>query len=88
MVMPIGIAMTGSLAPEGKEGLLMGVWNMIAGSSAVLVGFIASATSLPKNTPLLISNTRYMDVFFIIGIIVLLVGIFIFCIKGLIKKLL
>ena len=87
MVIPIGIAMSGSLAPEGKEGLLMGVWNMIMGISAVFVGFIASFTVLPKGSSLLETNMQYLKVFFILGLSIFLLGIIVFLIKKFINKL-
>ncbi|MBK2126372.1 peptide MFS transporter [Fangia hongkongensis] len=87
MVFPIGIAMAGKLAAEGKEGLLMGVWNLIIGASAVFVGFIASFTITPKGATLTQSNTQFMQVFLSIGLIVLIVGVVMFAIRKLINRL-
>ncbi|MCF6776451.1 oligopeptide:H+ symporter [Thiotrichales bacterium 19X7-9] len=88
MILPIGIAMAGKLAPEGKEGLLMGVWNMVTGVSAVFVGFIASFTVSPKGSSLSVINTQYLKVFFTLGLCIFIVGLIAFILRGLIKRLL
>ena len=88
LVIPIGIAMAGQLAPENHEGLFMGTWNLMTGFSALLAGYVAYFTVVKKGEPLLTSNTDYLHIFFIVGISVLLVGILMLYISRRVKALL
>ena len=87
LVFPIGIAMVGKLSPPGKEGLLMGMWNLINGAASLLTGYVAQFTIVPNNLPLSSSNQQYFKVFLSVGIIVFLIGIFAFSSKNKIKNL-
>ena len=88
LIFPIGISMTGKLSPEGKEGFCMGVWNLMIGSGAVLMGYMADFTTVPKTATISQINTQYLIVFSVVGGLVLALGIIMFCFKGLIKRLL
>lgn len=75
LVIPIGIAMAVRLAPPEKEGLFMGIWNLMQGISALITGYIAYFTVVnPSQTQLQI-NMQYSHVFFYTGIIILCFGI-------------
>ncbi|MFZ9036139.1 MAG: peptide MFS transporter [Francisellaceae bacterium] len=87
LVVPIGIAMVGKLSPEGHEGLLMGIWNLMTGAGALLTGYIASFTVIPKSDTLTQSNLQYLWVFLSIGIVVLIIGLFMLWVKKFIIKL-
>jgi POT family proton-dependent oligopeptide transporter len=87
LVMPIGIAMVGRLAPEGKEGLLMGVWTLMQGGAALVTGYIAHFTVVPKGLSLQDGNHQYLQVFLISGLIILTIGIIMFISKKMVNKL-
>ncbi len=87
LVLPIGIAMAVRLAPLGKEGLFMGIWNVMQGFSALITGYIAFFTVVkPSQTPLQI-NMQYSRVFFYTGIIILVIGIIALTVRNKINKL-
>ena len=88
LVIPIGISMSGQLAPKGKEGFCMGVWNLMSGTGAVLMGYVAIFTVVPKLDSLTQSNEQYMIVFLSVGAVILIIGITMFFCRGYIKKLL
>jgi POT family proton-dependent oligopeptide transporter len=88
LVVPIGISMAGKLSPEGKEGICMGVWNLMTGASAVLMGYLADLTVVPATDTIQQSNSQYMDVFIIIGVVVFVLGVIMFFCRGFVKRLL
>ena len=88
LVVPIGIAMAGKLSPEGKEGICMGIWNLMTGAAAVLLGYLADFTVVPATDTISQSNYAYMVVFAYIGVTVLLLGIIMFFCRGFVKRLL
>ncbi|MFT6834323.1 MAG: POT family proton-dependent oligopeptide transporter [Francisellaceae bacterium] len=88
LVVPMGISMAGQLSPEGKEGFCMGVWNLMSGAGAVLMGYMAFFTVVPSTDTITQSNTQYMTVFATVGVIIFLLGIVMFLCRGFIKRLL
>ena len=70
LISPIGISMVGSLAPEGKEGLMMGFWQLCIGIGSTLSGFIAVAPHLSFHhaAPLAVTNPIYSDVFWAVSL--------------------
>jgi len=84
----MGISMAGQLSPEGKEGFCMGVWNLMSGAGAVLMGYMAFFTVVPSTDTITQSNTQYMTVFATVGVIIFLLGIVMFLCRGFIKRLL
>lgn len=88
LISPIGISMVGRLSPEKYEGLLMGIWQLFTGFSAVISGYISGMTVLPnasKNPT--ISNPVYAKTFIEVGLITIAVGIVAFLLVPAIKKL-
>ncbi|WP_119329337.1 oligopeptide:H+ symporter [Cysteiniphilum halobium] len=77
LVIPTGIAMSGKLAPIGKEGAFMGIWNVMQGFSALITGYIAYLTTLntTHSTSQLNINHQYANVFLISGIIIFIAGV-------------
>ena len=74
LISPIGLAMVGRLAPEGNEGLLMGVWQLFMGLSAAISGYLATLAKTPKHGTLIATNPIYHMAFIKIGSIALVLG--------------
>jgi len=87
-VSPLGIAMVGSLAPEGEEGLMMGFWQLCCGVGGIVAGYIAIVPHIPaRHVSLAISNPIYSETFFYVGFgAILAAGIVLIFVKKL-KKL-
>lgn len=67
-VSPLGIAMVGSLAPEGEEGLMMGFWQLCCGVGGIVAGYIAMVPHVPmRHVPLSMRNLIYSETFFYVG---------------------
>lgn len=78
LISPLGLSMVGSLAPEGKEGVMMGFWQLCSGVGGVLSGYIATAPHFPAHgESLWISNSIYAQVFTIVGGASIIAGCFI-----------
>ena len=45
LISPIGYSMVGRLSPEGKEGILMGVWTLFIGFGAIISSYLANLTT-------------------------------------------
>lgn len=87
LISPIGLSMVGRLSPEGSEGLLMGIWQLFIGLSAVISGYLADTAITPPSGSLAAMNQIYGHSFFYIGLSAVLIGILAsFCIPFL-KKL-
>lgn len=75
LVSPLGISMVGSLAPEGREGVMMGFWQLCSGIGGLVAGAIAAAPKLPEHTVKLAkSYPVYLQVFFTVGIMAICIG--------------
>lgn len=44
---PVGVAMIGKLAPDGKQGLLLGIWSMISGVASIISKFLSQLMVVP-----------------------------------------
>lgn len=75
LISPIGMSMAGRLAPEGKEGRMMGIWQVFTGLSALISGYVASMTVMPKHEALSVSNAVYSHTFGMVGWITVGLGV-------------
>lgn len=82
LVLPIGIAMASRLAPPGKEGAFMGIWNIMQGFSSLITGYIAFFTVIKSSQTQLQINIQYIQVFFYTGLIILGIGIIAFIFRN------
>lgn len=85
LVIPVGIAMATRLAPPDKEGLFMGIWNLMQGFSALITGYIAYFTVVKPTQTQLQINLQYDQVFFNTGLVILLIGVVAFFTRNKIK---
>jgi len=81
LVLPIGISMTGRLAPKGKEGLFMGTWTLVQGASALVTSYVASFTIISVTSSIKSTNMQYFHVFITFGVVVLILGLIFFSIR-------
>ncbi|MCW5590340.1 MAG: oligopeptide:H+ symporter [Legionellales bacterium] len=85
-IAPIGNAMVGSLAPEGLEGFLMGVWQFFIGFSATVSAYLAKlATTQPESG--VQSLTVYHQAFLKIGLFGAVIALVSLLLLPLIKKI-
>ncbi len=75
LLSPVGLAMVGRLSPVGKEGILMGVWQLFTGFSAVVSGYLASMTVVPKARTPAVNNPIYSSSFTRIGLAAVIIGV-------------
>lgn len=87
LLVPIGMSMVGRLSPKGMEGFLMGIWTLFAGYGAIVSGYIANFTVIPKGETLVQSNFIYSRTFLEVGLITVAMGILTFAIMPWLKKL-
>jgi proton-dependent oligopeptide transporter, POT family len=76
LISPIGLAMVGRLAPEGMEGLLMGVWQVFTGLSAAVSAYLAKLAIVPQHGATEVTNPVYAHAFLKIGLFSLILGAF------------
>ncbi|MDF1795757.1 MAG: oligopeptide:H+ symporter [Coxiellaceae bacterium] len=84
---PIGISMVGKLSPPGKEGEMMGVWQLYQGLAAVVGASMAGLVVVPSHSTLHASNQLYDHLFLTIGISVIVLGLVLMCFVPLMKRL-
>lgn len=89
LISPIGLSMIGRLAPHKQEGLLMGVWQLFTGFSAVVSGYAANMTTkgIDEKNPQ-IPLSLYQHSFIVIGLSTVGVGVIAWMLVPKIKKLL
>ena len=62
---PTGFSMAGKLAPQGREGFFMGVWQVSIGGAATISSLFASLLVMPNTGSLPERNIGYMHSFLI-----------------------
>lgn len=87
LISPIGLSMVGRLSPKGKEGLLMGMWQLFIGLSAVISGYLANLAVVPQKGLPTETNHVYKHVFTEIGLMTISVGLVAILLIPLIKRL-
>lgn len=87
LISPIGLSMVGRLSPEGSEGLLMGIWQLFVGLSAIISGYIADTAITPAAGSLVVKNAIYGHSLFTIGAIAVVVGLLVSLLVPQLKRL-
>lgn len=87
LIGPIGISMVGRLAPVGKEGLMMGVWQLYQGLAAVIGGLLASVVIVPAGVSLQQSNNLYDHLYGAVAIGAVVLCLMAMCFVPVIKRL-
>lgn len=87
LISPIGLAMAGRLAPRGKEGFLIGVWQLFMGFASIVSGYFARFAIVPKTGTPFNTNPIYSHAFYQIGAIAVICGLVTVALIPLIKHL-
>jgi proton-dependent oligopeptide transporter, POT family len=84
---PLGISMVGKLAPQGKEGILMGIWQLVIGVSAILGSEVATHAR-PSSVNIIEQHRTYINVFNKLGLVMIITGAVVLLLSKRVKRLL
>mgnify|MGYP001567119318 CR=1 FL=1 len=89
MLSPVGYAMVGQLATTNLQGLMMGSWMLLTGSTAgVVAGYLSNwAAGNQSNPNPLVTNATYSHAFLSMGIVCAIIGVILACLIPFIRKL-
>jgi hypothetical protein len=75
LIMPIGYAMIGKLAPKQYQGVMMGSWMLVTGLASLVAGDFSGMIPEPTGTTAVATNAGYAKLFAELGAGSLVVGI-------------
>src|SRR5437016_941470 len=75
LIMPIGYAMIGKIAPKQYQGIMMGSWMLVTGLASLFAGDFSGMIPEPNGTTAVATNPEYMKLFAELGAGSLAVGI-------------
>ena len=75
LIMPIGYAMIGKLAPKQYQGVMMGSWMLVTGLASLFAGDFSGMIPEPSGTTAVATNPEYVKLFGALGAGSLVVGI-------------
>jgi POT family proton-dependent oligopeptide transporter len=75
LIMPIGYAMIGKLAPKQYQGVMMGSWMLVTGLASLFAGDFSGMIPEPTGTTAAATNPQYAQLFAELGAGSLVVGI-------------
>jgi proton-dependent oligopeptide transporter, POT family len=75
LIMPIGYAMIGKMAPKQYQGVMMGSWMLVTGLASLFAGDFSGMIPEPAGTTALVTNPDYVKLFAALGVGSLVVGI-------------
>lgn len=85
---PVGLSMIGKLAPNGKQGVFLGIWSMVSGISSMISKYFSQMMVLPtKETTYLSSINSFTYVFNLVGWLAIVFGVTLMCLRPFIDKL-
>jgi len=85
---PVGVAMIGKLAPQGKQGLLLGIWAMVTGIASMISKFLSQMMVMPNSNATHFSDIQsFSHVFSMIGWIAVFSGLLLFILVPFVKRL-
>lgn len=89
-ISPVGLSMITKLSIARVVGLMMGVWFLSISCAQYVAGMIAQVASVEtvggQVTNLKVSLNTYADVFWMIGIVSIVIGVVLFAVSPLIRK--
>jgi MFS family permease len=74
LIMPIGYAMIGKLAPKQYQGVMMGTWMFVTGLASLFAGDFSGMILEPTGTTAIATNAGYAKLFAELGVGSLAVG--------------
>src|SRR5213079_3031471 len=67
LIMPIGYAMIGKLAPSKYQGVMMGSWMLVTGLASLFAGDFSGMMPEPTGTTAVATNPEYSKLFSRLG---------------------
>jgi proton-dependent oligopeptide transporter, POT family len=87
LIMPIGYAMIGKLAPKQYQGVMMGSWMLVTGLASLFAGDFSGMIPEPTGTTAVATNPEYAKLFAELGLGSLAVGILLVVLIPFLRKL-
>src|SRR5437763_5847813 len=87
LIMPIGYAMIGKLAPKQYQGVMMGSWMLVTGLASLFAGDFSGMIPEPTGTTAIATNHEYVKLFGALGAGSLVVGIALVVLIPFLRKL-
>src|SRR6202023_2532380 len=87
LIMPIGYAMIGKLAPKQYQGVMMGSWMLVTGLASLFAGDFSGMIPEPKGTTAVETNPEYAKLFGALGAGSLVVGVALVLLIPFLRKL-
>jgi POT family proton-dependent oligopeptide transporter len=87
LIMPIGYAMIGKLAPKQYQGIMMGSWMLVTGLASLFAGDFSGMIPEPTGTAVAATNPQYAKLFAELGAGSLVVGIALLVLIPFLRKL-
>jgi proton-dependent oligopeptide transporter, POT family len=87
LLMPIGYAMIGKLAPKQYQGIMMGSWMLVTGLASLFAGDFSGMIPNPTGTTAVATNPGYAKLFTELGLGSLAVGIALVVLIPFLRKL-
>jgi POT family proton-dependent oligopeptide transporter len=87
LIMPIGYAMIGKLAPRRYQGIMMGSWMLVTGLASLFAGDFSGMIPEPTGTTAVATNAGYSKLFTELGLGSLAVGIVLVVLIPFLRKL-
>ncbi len=85
---PVGVAMIGKLAPQGNQGLLLGIWSMVSGIASMISKYLSQMMVIPLTESGSFSGIQqFSHIFNFVGIGAVLMGFLLFLMVPYIQKL-
>ena len=75
LIMPIGYAMIGKIAPKQYQGIMMGSWMLVTGLASLFAGDFSGMIPEPNGTTAVATNPEYVKLFAELGAGSLAVGV-------------
>jgi len=87
LLMPVGYAMIGKLAPKQYQGVMMGSWMLVTGLASLFAGDFSGMIPNPTGTTAVATNPGYAKLFAELGAGSLVVGIALVVLIPVLRKL-
>jgi POT family proton-dependent oligopeptide transporter len=87
LIMPIGYAMIGKLAPRRYQGIMMGSWMLVTGLASLFAGDFSGMVPEPTGTTAVATNAAYLKLFTELGLGSLAVGVVLVVLIPFLRKL-
>ena len=87
LLMPVGYAMIGKLAPRQYQGIMMGSWMLVTGLASLFAGDFSGMIPNPTGSTAVATNPGYAELFTELGLGSLAVGIALIVLIPFLRKL-